>query len=60
MADNPNLTDNQVKTALKEALKEWLDDKFTTFGKFSAAAVGAAVLAGLILFALTIQGWRAP
>lgn len=54
------LSQRQVKAALKEALKEWLDDKFTTFGKFAAISIAAAGLATIIYFILISQGWKAP
>lgn len=47
----------EFKSAIKEALKEWLDDKFTTFGKWSIATLMAAFLAALIYFVLWTGGW---
>jgi hypothetical protein len=48
----------QVKEALKEAIKEWLDDKFLIFGKWSAAAVSAMIFSALIYFVLKMNGWK--
>jgi hypothetical protein len=49
---------DEVKRALKEALKEWLDDKFLQFGKWSAAGVAAAILSTITYFILTANGWH--
>jgi predicted transcriptional regulator len=48
------------KAVVKEALKEWLDEKFLTFGKWSAASIAAMLLAAVIYFILTNQGWKHP
>lgn len=52
------MTDRQEKAAIKEALKEWLDEKFATFGKWSAAALAAAALTALVYFILILNGWH--
>jgi hypothetical protein len=49
-----------VKDAMKEAIKEWLDDKFISFGKWSAMSVGALGIAALLWLILKSQGWQAP
>lgn len=54
----PELDKADMKLAVKEALKEWLDDKFSQFGKWSLAGLGAAGLAALLYFILTAQGWH--
>jgi len=54
MADN----DDDIKKAMKEALKEWLDGKFAAFGKWSAAGLAAAGLVALVYFILSINGWH--
>ena len=43
------------KEAVKEAIREWLDEKFMQFGKWSAAGLAAAILAGLTYAAGWIQ-----
>jgi hypothetical protein len=47
-----------TKAALKEALKEWLDDKFTLFGKWSLGAFASSALVALVYFILTTNGWH--
>lgn len=42
-----------IKRALKEALHEWLDDKFLMFGKWSMGAVMAAFFSAMVYFVLT-------
>lgn len=52
------ITQDEVKIALKEALKEWMDDKFTAFGKWSFRGIASAALFALIYFILTMNGWK--
>lgn len=48
------------KEVVKEALKEWLDDKFLTFGKWSLGSLAAAVLVLIAYMILTSHGWKPP
>lgn len=48
----------EVKSAMKTAIKEWLDEKFAEFGWFSAKALMAAALGALLYFILTMNGWH--
>ena len=52
-----DLTKEEVKDVMKEALREWLDDKFADFGKWSLVGVGAALLTALAYFILISNGW---
>lgn len=47
-----------TKEAHKEALKEWLDEKFAQFGRWSVTTIAAMVLAALIYFMLFTNGWQ--
>lgn len=49
-----------IKEALKEGLREWLDDQFAEFGKWTMRAVVAAFLAGIVWLALVSSGWKHP
>jgi hypothetical protein len=49
-----------TKEAVKEALKEWLDEKFLMVGKYTVNGIIAAGLVGLVYFILTNQGWKEP
>lgn len=40
----------EQRQIVKEALKEWLDDKFLMFGKWSAASLAAAGLVAIVYF----------
>lgn len=42
------VADMLTKEAMKEALKEWLDDQFTKFGYWSFYTILAAALAGAV------------
>lgn len=47
-----------AKEAVKEALKEWLDDQFARVGKWTVNGILAAALAALVYFILIHQGWK--
>ena len=42
-----NLTKQEAKEALKEALNEWLDKQWATFGKWTFGGLLSIALAGL-------------
>lgn len=46
-----------LKEAFKEAAREWLDDVYRAFGKWSLRAAGAALIVALLYFILTMNGW---
>jgi hypothetical protein len=48
------------KEVLKEALKEWLDEKFAAFGRWSFTTIAILGLSALAYFILTINGWHRP
>ena len=52
-----SLNEEEQKKLYKEALKEWLDAQFLMFGKWSAGAIAAAVIAALTYFMLKMSGW---
>ena len=45
------------KEAIKEALSEWLDDKFSEFGKWSLKGMVAFALVGLVYLWAASHGW---
>ena len=49
---------NDLKQALKEGLREWLDEKFAAFGKWSLGGLAALALAGLVYLAMVGAGWH--
>jgi hypothetical protein len=46
----PHLSKKDVKDALKEAHKEWLDAHFAAFGRWTMMAFGGLVFAAFIQF----------
>lgn len=46
------------KEAIKEALQEWLDEKFIEFGKLSMKSILALALAGLVYLWSVTNGWK--
>lgn len=53
-----NMSQDEQKEAVKEALKEWLNDQFAAFGKWTFNGLLAAALVGLVYLALTGAGWH--
>lgn len=49
---------DEGKRIVKEAIHEWLDEQFSTFGKWSAMSIGAATLGLLAYLLLTSSGWH--
>lgn len=47
-----------IKEAAKQAIREFLDEKFSTFGKWSLGAIAAMALAALTYFILSTHGWH--
>jgi hypothetical protein len=52
------LDQDALKAALKEGLREWLDEKFANFGKWSLGGLAAAAMAGLVYLAMSGAGWH--
>lgn len=52
------LTKQESKEAVKEALHEWLDEKFAAFGKWSFYGMAAAFLVAGTYFVLMANGWH--
>lgn len=53
-----DITPEEQKVLLKEALQEWLDAKYAEFGKWTIRGVMAAALVALVIF-LTAHGLKA-
>lgn len=53
----PNIDKDVLKEAIKEGLREWLEDKFAQFGKWTFSGLMAAAFVGLVYLALKGQGW---
>lgn len=54
----PNPIDRETqKQAIKEAISEWMDDKFAAFGRWTMSGLLVAAFAGAVYLALRGQGW---
>ena len=53
-----NLSQDDIKAALKEAIKEWLDEKFIQVGKWTVNGVIAALVAAAAWLILRSHGFR--
>ena len=49
---------DENKEIVKEALKEWLDDKFADLGRWSLGLIFALILAAMLYFVLWANGWH--
>lgn len=47
----------EMKSAVKEAIKEWLDSKFLEFGKWTFRSLMAAALGAMAYLILWANGW---
>ena len=50
--------DEEARRLVKEAISEWLDSMFATFGKWTLGGLVAAVLSGFVYIALIGAGWH--
>ena len=48
----------EQKQAIKEGLQEWLNEKFSEFGKFSMRSLLAFLLVALVYLWASSQGWK--
>ena len=49
--------EQEDKEVLKQALKEWMDEKFAAFGRWSASTIAILALTALVYFILQTSGW---
>jgi hypothetical protein len=49
--------DDEQKRIVKAAIKEWLDEQFLAFGKWTAFGFAAAVFSAVVYFVLRAEGW---
>lgn len=54
----PNIDPEIQKQAVKEALREWLNDQFAAFGRWTFYGLTAAAFVGLVYLALLGAGWH--
>ncbi len=53
----PEMSKEEMKRITKEALKEWLDEKFTLFGRWTLRSLASMALVALVYFILKSNGW---
>lgn len=53
----PTLTPDEQKNIAKQAIKEWLDEAFAEFGKWTLKGILILAFAGCVYLALKGQGW---
>ena len=46
------------KAALKEAIREWMDDAFAEFGRWTFRGLLAAAFGGAVYLAFVNAGWH--
>lgn len=54
----PQLDRDEQKQVLKEAIREWLDEQFAAFGRWTFYGMLGAAFCGCVYLALVSQGWR--
>lgn len=52
------IKDAETKRIIKEAIREWLDEQFTKFGKWSFYGLLAAATTALLVLTLMANGWH--
>lgn len=54
----PDLTPNEQKEVIKQALKEWLNEQFAAFGRWSLFGILSMAFSVLVYFWLAEHGWH--
>lgn len=54
----PRIGDDEMKRIVKEAIKEWLNEQFAQFGRWSFLGIMAAALGLLAMALITSGGWH--
>jgi uncharacterized membrane protein YozB (DUF420 family) len=52
------LNREETKQAMKEAMREWMDDKFKEFGRWTFFGFMTALFGAAIYFMLYVNGWH--
>lgn len=52
------MSEQDIKEALKEAIKEWMDDKVLQFGKWSLYTLACSGIFTLAYFILSVNGYH--
>lgn len=54
------LSKEETKAAMKQAMKEWMDEKFAEFGKWTLVGLAVATLVLLAWGTMIFYGWHKP
>lgn len=54
------LKDAEAKRIIKEAIREWLDEQFMKFGRWSFYGMLAAATTLILYMTLVVNGWHKP
>lgn len=54
----PNIDKDVQKEAVKEAIQEWMDKQFATFGRWSFYGIVSMAVAGISYLFLSSHGWK--
>lgn len=54
------MTKEEMQQAVKDGLKEWLDEKFATVGKWTMRGLVSMLLAVIVYLFLRQSGWTPP
>ncbi len=52
------MSDENMKEAMKQAIKEWMDEKFATLGKWTFSSIAVLAVSALVFFILNLYGWK--
>lgn len=52
------LSPEEQKEMFKQAMKEWIDDKYILLGKFTLGMLATLGLGAFTYFVLSMSGWR--
>lgn len=54
----PGYTPEERKQFVKDAIKEWLDERYISVGRWTVRTLAAAVFAALVYIILIANGWH--
>lgn len=54
----PDLTPEEQKDVVKQALKEWLNEQFAAFGRWSMFGILAMAFSAIVYVWLLDHGWH--
>jgi len=52
------MSDEEMKRAAKEAIKEWMDEQFAKLGKWGLTTFLILIVGGLTMLILHANGWH--